>query len=88
MLRSCVQLLVVLVIVCLSQACGNRKSHFIPVEDFFSSSEKTNFKLSPNGKYIAYLGQYNGQQNIYIIHLDEGNMESRLTAETEPGIHS
>lgn len=88
MLRSCVQLLMVLVIACLLQACGNRKSHFIPVEDFFSSSEKTRFKLSPNGKYVAYLGPYNGQQNIYVIHLDEGNKELRLTSETDIGIHS
>lgn len=88
MLRNHVQLLVVVIIGCLLQACDNQKSRFIPVEDFFSSSEKTNFKLSPNGKYVAYLGLYNGQQNIYVIHLDEGNKESRITSETGLGIRS
>jgi len=60
----------------------------IPVEDFFSEPEKTNFKISPNGKHIAYLGMYEGQKNIYVIHPDDGDSERRITSETELGIQS
>jgi len=88
MLRSFIVLLVISVVVCCFQACGNRESRIIPVEDFFSSSEKRSFQLSPGGGYVAYLGLYEGRQNIYIIHLDEGNREVRVTSETEHGIHS
>ncbi|WP_353183141.1 prolyl oligopeptidase family serine peptidase [Parapedobacter lycopersici] len=88
MLRNYVQLLIVLAVAALLGACDNRKSRQIPVEDFFSSSEKVGFQLSPNGKYVSYLGLYNGQQNIYVISLDENNKETRITSETDMGIHS
>lgn len=86
--RSFILLFVVLVVACFLGGCGNRESRIIPVEDFFSSSEKTSFQLSPSGKYVAYLGLYNGRENIYVIHLDEGNKETRITSETDLGIHS
>src|SRR5690606_36714978 len=88
MLRSFIVLLVISDVVCCFQACGNRESRIIPVEDFFSSSEKRSFQLSPGGGYVAYLGLYEGRQNIYIIHLDEGNSEVRVTTETEQCIRS
>lgn len=68
-------------------SCGGN-DHVIPAADFFSEPEKTSFQLSPNGEYLAYLGQYNGQKNIFMIHLDEGSREQRITSETELGIQS
>src|SRR5690606_28164616 len=50
--------------------------------------ERTNFRISPSGKYIAYLGVYEGQKNIFIIHLDDGNRHQRITSETELGVQS
>ena len=87
LLRNCVFLLITgLIIGCLG-GCGNHKGRVIPVEDFFSASEKTNFRISPNGKYIAYLGLHESQKNIYIIHLDEdSDTEQRVTSETDLGI--
>jgi len=69
-------------------SCEGRKDRVIPAADFFSEPEKTNFRISPNGKYLAYLGGYEGQKNIFIIYLDEGNRHQRITSETELGIQS
>ncbi|WP_245893335.1 S9 family peptidase [Parapedobacter indicus] len=69
-------------------SCDGGKDRIIPAADFFSEPEKTNFRISPNGKYLAYLGGYAGQKNIFIIHLDEGSRHQRITSETELGIQS
>ncbi|WP_257669847.1 S9 family peptidase [Parapedobacter tibetensis] len=87
-LRNSVFLLVVLVIVSCFGGCNNHKDRIIPVEDFFSAPERTNFQISPNGEYIAYLGLFEGKKNIYVIHPDEENDEQRITLETDLGIHS
>lgn len=76
------------VVLAILNGCGNRQGHVMPVADFFSEPEKTNFQISPNGRYIAYLGLYEGQKNIYIIHPDEQNREERITSEKELGIQS
>ncbi|WP_090604428.1 S9 family peptidase [Parapedobacter koreensis] len=68
--------------------CDDHKARIIPVEDFFSEPEKTNFKISPNGKYIAYLNNYGGQKNIYVLEPDKVGQEQRITSETELGIQS
>lgn len=60
-------------------ACKDKKADDIPVSDFFTSPEKSNFKISPNGKYVAYLKLYNGKQNIFIKSVDEGR-EFRATS--------
>ncbi len=88
-LRSYLFLLTALVITGCLISCNDRKGKVIPVEDFFSAPEKTNFRLSPDGKSIAYLGLYEGHKNIYIIHPDEQNdNEQRVTSETDLGIQN
>lgn len=88
MVRSIVFLFLPLITAALFTSCNNHKGHVIPVEDFFSAPEKANFKISPNGKYIAYLALYEGQKNIWVLHPDDGNLEQRVTSETELGVHS
>ncbi len=88
MIRSVAFLFLAVVISGYLGGCENGKKHVIPVEDFFSEPEKTNFRISPNGKYIAYLGLHERQKNIYVIHLDEGNREQRITSETAIGVQS
>lgn len=68
-------------------ACNDEK-RIIPVEDFFSTPERTNFRMSPDGKYISFLGQHNKQKNIFLIHLDDGCEETRLTSESDAEITS
>ncbi|MFB2119640.1 prolyl oligopeptidase family serine peptidase [Parapedobacter sp. 2B3] len=58
------------------------------MEDFFSAPEKTNFRISPNGEYIAYLGLYNDEKNIYVMDTGEEGEAQRVTTETERGIQS
>lgn len=56
------------------------------MEDFFSGPEKTNFKISPDGRFIAYVGEYQSHRNIYLIDIEDGCRERRLTSETETDI--
>lgn len=88
MVRSVIFLLVTVSVIGHLVGCDGARDRTIPVADFFSEPEQTNFRISPNGKYIAYLGLYEGQKNIYIIHLDEGSRHQRITSETELGIQS
>ncbi|MGK6351042.1 prolyl oligopeptidase family serine peptidase [Parapedobacter sp. DT-150] len=88
MIRNVVFLLLVGGIAGCLGSCESRKGRVIPVEDFFSEPEKTDFQLSPNGKYIAYLRLYEGQKNIFILHPDEQNREQRITSDRDLGIQS
>ncbi|RQP09259.1 MAG: S9 family peptidase [Parapedobacter sp.] len=88
MVRSVVFLLVAVSIAGHFIGCDGGKGRVIPVADFFSEPEQSDFRISPNGKYIAYLGSYEGQKNIYIIHVDEGRRHQRITSETELGVQS
>lgn len=87
MLRT-VLFLTVIAASCFLKSCDGQKGRVIPVEDFFSEAVKTNFQISPNGEYIAYLGLYNGEKNIYVICAGEEGDPQRITTETEWGIHS
>ncbi len=38
----------------------------IPLRDFFKNSERSNYRISQDGKYISYLAPYNNRMNIYV----------------------
>jgi dipeptidyl aminopeptidase/acylaminoacyl peptidase len=58
----------------------------IPVEDFFRNPEETDYKLSPDGKYYAYVGSYNGVDNLFLR--EAGSREAiRLTEATDRDIN-
>lgn len=44
----------------------------IPVEDFFKSQEKMSYRISPDGKHLAYLMLHGNDQNLYIEDLYTG----------------
>lgn len=88
MLRTVVFLTTITAVACTLNGCDGQKGRFIPVEDFFSEPEKTNFRISPNGEHIAYLGLYNDEKNIYVIPAGEESGEQRITSEREWGIQS
>lgn len=44
----------------------------IPISDFFKTPQKSFFKISPDGKYIAYLKPYKERQNLFIESLADG----------------
>jgi dipeptidyl aminopeptidase/acylaminoacyl peptidase len=74
MMRSWRLLLLCYLLIAFS-GCKDKKTDGIPVSDFFTSSEKTNFKISPNGKYVSYLKRYKDKQNLFIKRLESGSDE-------------
>jgi len=55
------------------------------VEDFFRNSEKTSFKISPNGKYVSYMGPFENRMNLFIQKIGE-DKATRITNETDRDI--
>ncbi|OFY95297.1 MAG: peptidase, partial [Bacteroidetes bacterium RIFOXYC12_FULL_35_7] len=62
---------------------GNKNE--IPLEDFFKNPEKSGFQISPDGKYISYLAEYEKRMNIFVR--ETGKTEAvRITSEKERDI--
>lgn len=60
--------------------CGERvREEKIPIEDFFDKPDHTNFKISPDGKHIAYLGLEDHCKNIFILNLENPDSSKQLT---------
>ena len=60
----------------------SRKTGLIPLENFFRNKEVFNFKISPNGKYLAYLKPFQNRMNIYVCRADNSDSEKRVTNQT------
>lgn len=58
---------------------GGDKSDRIPIESFIFKSEKSQFRLSPNGKMIAYLGMHDHCKNIFVLDLEDDRKSKQLT---------
>ena len=81
MIRSWRLLLLFYLLIAFS-GCKDKKADDITVSDFFTSSEKTSFKISPNGKYVSYLKRYMNKQNLFIKKLEDGS-EEQATSYTD-----
>ena len=72
-------------IITAAYGCKNKK--IIPpakqyaVEDFFRNPEKTNFSLSPDGKYYAYMAPYKNRMNIFVQEIGKESV-TQLTSDT------
>lgn len=53
---------------CSSQPQPTRE---IPLEDFLRNPQRTDYKISPDGAYYAYVGPYGGINNIFIRKIGE-----------------
>jgi dipeptidyl aminopeptidase/acylaminoacyl peptidase len=53
------------------EATAMKPAPKISVQDFFKNSEKTRFRLSPNGEYLAYLAPYKDRMNIHVQKIDD-----------------
>jgi dipeptidyl aminopeptidase/acylaminoacyl peptidase len=62
-----------------NQSSIKNSTNIISVESFFSKPQQTEFKLSPNGKYISYLKPYKNKLNIFIKDIDK-NEEKLITS--------
>jgi dipeptidyl aminopeptidase/acylaminoacyl peptidase len=59
----------------------------IPLEDFFRNVERTAYRLSPDGRWIAYLAPHANRLNLFVQAGPEGHPK-RLTASTAENIQA
>ena len=64
----------------------NEQIKYIPLEDFFKNPEITQVRISPNGKYLAYLKPFQKRLNIHIKPVDGKEPERRLTNQIDRDI--
>jgi dipeptidyl aminopeptidase/acylaminoacyl peptidase len=57
----------------------------IPLENFFKNSDRTSYDISPDGKYISFLGPYESRMNIFIQKIGSEKV-TRITSETDRDI--
>lgn len=71
-----------------SVSCGNKQGakELIPVEDFFVKPEKSNFKISPDGGRIAYLGIDDHCKNIFVLDLQDKKKSKQLTYQSDMNV--
>jgi dipeptidyl aminopeptidase/acylaminoacyl peptidase len=62
-------------------AAGAADDAPIPVRDFFRHPERSNFRISPDGKTLAFLQPYERRMNTYVQPI-AGGEPKRLTNET------
>ena len=68
-------------------SCGTRDAEeIIMVQDFFGKPERTNFKVSPDGSKIAYLGLEDHCRNIFILNIDQPDSSKQLTQENNMNV--
>lgn len=72
-------------IMCVVVSCGKKQGDgkLIPIEDFFVKPEKTNFRISPDGKKIAYLGIDDHCKNIFVLDLEDKRKSKQLTYQSD-----
>src|SRR5690606_12989333 len=68
--------------------CRQHQVDPIPINHFFSTPEKSNFKISPDGRYIAYIGIDNHCKNIYLIDLQHQDSSKQLTYQNDINVKS
>lgn len=68
-------------------ACGNKPGVQIPIADFFKTPQKSNYHISPDGRYISYLlsGSNRHKQNLVIRTMANGK-ERTVTGFTDYSI--
>ncbi len=57
----------------------------IPMKAFFRNPEKVAFQLSPNGKYLAFMGPWKDRMNVYVQRIGE-RKATRITNATKRDI--
>lgn len=60
-------------------SCGGSQESRIPIQDFFEKTEKTSFKLSPDGSKVAYLGLEDHCRNIFVLDIVNPDSSKQLT---------
>ena len=45
---------------------SKESSEIIPLKDFFKNPEKSNYKISPDGKYLSFTSPYKKRMNLFV----------------------
>ncbi|MGA8139207.1 MAG: S9 family peptidase [Desulfobaccales bacterium] len=90
MLNRCWPYLAVLALLALVNGCREPASPpkgepLIPIKDFFRNPEKTAFKISPDGQYLAFLMPWQHRLNVYVQRIGEDRV-TRVTQSTQRDI--
>ena len=91
MIRITCAYLLLLATLALTAACGEKVPppkagvRLIPMEDFFRNPEKTDFKISPDGQYLAYLAPWERRLNIHVQKIGADQV-TRVTSATQRNI--
>ncbi len=84
-MRISIRISILLVLLAPLAGCSS-PAPVIPIEDFFRNPHAADFKISPDGEYLAYIGQYEGHNNIFLQEV--GVFEPvRLTSSTDRDIN-
>jgi dipeptidyl aminopeptidase/acylaminoacyl peptidase len=68
-----------------SAAAQVQNASQIPLRDFFKNPQTTNYRISPDGRFIAYTSPYQNRLNIHVRGIREANGR-RITAITDRDI--
>lgn len=87
--------IILLLVLLLGVACSDSKKETvvlpepppeISVEDLFKNSEKSSFRISPDGTHIAYRAPYKNRMNIHVQKIDSDSVV-RVTHSEDRGIN-
>lgn len=63
-------------------ACSPKGAPQLPLETFFRNTDKSDYQISPDGKYYSFMAPYEGRSNIFVQAIG-ADSAVRITAETE-----
>ncbi len=63
----------------------SRQAKRIPMEDFFRTSERSSYQISPDGSCFSYMAPYENRRNIFVQKVG-ADSAVRITSETERDI--
>ncbi|HEX7366621.1 MAG TPA: S9 family peptidase [Pelobium sp.] len=86
-MRSCSKKYYWIILLLLAACKTPADVEIIPVESFFATASQYNYRISPNGKNLAFLKNYNGKVNVFVRTVDD-TTSLRLTSFTDVSVRS
>lgn len=86
LMRKILSLILFAIVLLVFNRCSSRHEEPIAIQDFFVKPERSNFKVSPDGKSIAYIGIDNHCRNIFILNIDNPDSSKQLTYEANMNV--
>lgn len=69
-------------------ACKSEpKLELIPVDVFFKSQHQSQYRISPNGKYLCFLQSYNNKLNVFVREVGD-TTATQLTSYTDVAVRT